>query len=879
MDERYNPADIEPKWQKQWADSGVLQVDEKASGEKFYLLEMFPYPSGRIHMGHVRNYSIGDVLARHLRMRGKRVLHPIGWDAFGMPAENAAIERGRHPHEWTYTNIAQMREQLKKLGLSYDWTREIATCDASYYKHEQAIFIAMLEKGLAYRKHALANWCEHCATVLANEQVEDGMCWRCGNPVVQKAMAQWFLRVTEYAEELLAGLDTLAGNWPDDVREMQRNWIGKSFGAEVKFPLETPVAGEREIAVFTTRPDTLYGVTFMSIAAEHPLALELAKGSEREAEVRAFAEKIQLEHKVKKGADANDKRGIFTGRYCIHPLTAEKVPIWIANFVLMDYGTGAVMAVPAHDERDFEFAKEYQLPIKVVIRPEGKALESSQLTAAYVEPGLMMSSGPFDGTPSEEGKRKVTEKLAAEGKGRETISYRLRDWLVSRQRYWGCPIPVVHCETDGIVPVKLSDLPVELPSDVKLTGVGGSPLAKVDAFVNTACPKCGKPAKRETDTFDTFVESSWYFDRFTTPRYSEAPVKPDEARAWLPVDFYIGGKEHAVMHLLYARFWQRTMIDLGFLPKDTPREPFKKLLTQGMVCKEFYYLPAEDNPSHKVYLYPEETELRDLDGRVGVRVRKTDGKEVIVGNVVKMSKTKRNIVDPDEIIGAYGGDTARVFMLFAAPPEGQVDWTTAGVEGAHRFLQRVWRLVRDRLPQLEGVKPYAAGGAALSAEAAEVRRSTHRTIQRVTNDLSERYQPNTAIAALMEHMNALQAFKGESPEDRAVVREGIETLLTLLSPFAPHLADELFERIGGKGALLTRAWPVLDESALHEATVEVPVQVNGKVRARLTIAKDASEEVVLAAAKANERIAQELAGKTLRKAIYVPGKIVTLVVG
>jgi leucyl-tRNA synthetase len=873
MEERYNPADIEPKWQKRWANDNAFAVDD-SPGEKFYLLEMFPYPSGRIHMGHVRNYSIGDVLARHLRMRGKKVLHPIGWDAFGMPAENAAIERGRHPHEWTYANIAQMREQLKKLGLSYDWSREIATCDPSYYRHEQEVFLAMLDKGLAYRKHALANWCDHCATVLANEQVEDGNCWRCGNVVVQKAMAQWFLRVTQYTEELLQGIDTLAGKWPDDVLQMQRNWIGKSRGAEIKFPLEAEVAGEREIAVFTTRPDTLYGVTFMSIAAEHPLALELAKGTPREAEVRAFAEKIQLDHKIKKGADINDKRGVFTGRHCVHPLTGKKVPIWIANFVLMDYGTGAVMAVPAHDQRDFEFAKAYDLPIQVVIAPSGKTLDAAALTAAYEEPGVMCNSAEFDGAPSEDGKLRVTEKLVSEGKGRGTVSYRLRDWLVSRQRYWGCPIPVVHCATDGIVPVRTQDLPVELPLDVKITGVGGSPLAKVDNFVNVTCPKCGQPAKRETDTFDTFVESSWYFDRFTSPRHERGPVEPGAAKKWLPVDFYVGGKEHAVMHLLYARFWQRALVDLGFLPEGTPREPFAALLNQGMVCKEFYYRVDPENPSHKLYFYPEDTELRDD----GTRVDKATGEPVIVGSVVKMSKTKRNIVDPDDIIARYGGDTARLFMLFAAPPEGQVDWTTAGVEGAHRFLQRVWRLVRDRLPQVQGVAPYA-GGAQLSAAAAEARRSTHRTIARVTHDLSDRYQPNTSIAGLMEHMNALSAFKPETDVERAVLREGLDALLVLLSPFAPHVADELYEILGGKGTLLHAAWPKVDESALQEATVEVPVQINGKVRARIVIAKDASEASVLELAKTHERVVAELAGKAVKKAIYVPGKIVTLVVG
>lgn len=872
MDERYNPQQIEPKWQQRWEASSAFATGDSPS-DKFYLLEMFPYPSGRIHMGHVRNYSIGDVLARHLRMRGKHVLHPIGWDAFGMPAENAAIERGRHPHEWTYTNIAQMREQLKRLGLSYDWGREFATCEPSYYRHEQDVFTTMLERGLAYRKHALANWCEHCATVLANEQVEDGLCWRCGNVVVQKAMAQWFLRVTHYAEELLSGIETLRGHWPDDVLQMQRNWIGKSIGAEARFELEIPVGDEKDISVFTTRPDTLYGVTFLSIAAEHPLALELAKGSPREAEVREFVEKIQLEHKQKRGAEAADKRGVFTGRYCIHPLTLARVPIWIANFVLMDYGTGAVMAVPAHDQRDFEFARAHDLPIKVVIQPAGEKLDPAAMREAYTEVGELVHSGPFEGLPSEEAKRRITDKLAEGGRGRATISYRLRDWLVSRQRYWGCPIPVVHCERDGTVPVPREDLPVVLPADVELTGVGGSPLARVASFVNVICPKCGGPAQRETDTFDTFMESSWYYARFASPHYEDAPVDPARGSAFLPVDFYVGGKEHAVMHLLYARFFHRVLIDLDYLPKTTAREPFSRLLSQGMVCKEFYFRRSADNPAHRQYFYPEETELRDD----GTRVVKQTGEPVEIGNVVKMSKTKRNIVDPTEIIDQYGADTARLFMLFAAPPEGEVDWSIAGVEGAYRFLSRVYRLVRDRADSLAGVPTYAGGE--LSAAARETRRSTHRTIARVTHDLADRIQPNTAIAALMEHMNALSAFKPESEVDKGVLREGLETLLLLMSPFAPHLADELGEQVGMQGFLMQHRWPELDPSALHEATVEVPVQINGKVRARLSVAKDASEEVVLAAARSHERVRQELEGKTLRKAIYVPGKIVTLVVG
>jgi leucyl-tRNA synthetase len=875
MDERYNPREIEPKWQQRWADAAAFSTESNqghaADAEKFYLLEMFPYPSGRIHMGHVRNYSIGDVMARHLRMRGKRVLHPIGWDAFGMPAENAAIERGRQPHEWTYANIAQMREQLKKLGLSYDWSREIATCDPSYYRHEQDVFLSMLERGLAYRKHALANWCDTCGTVLANEQVEDGLCWRCGSVVVQKAMAQWFLRVTEYADELLTAIESLRGHWPEDVLQMQRNWIGKSYGAEVQFPLDVPIAGETSIAVFTTRPDTLFGVTFMSIAAEHPLALELVAGTERAGEVSAFIEKVQLEHKSKKGADVADKRGIFTGRYAIHPITAAKVPIWIANFVLMDYGTGAVMAVPAHDERDYEFAQAYDLPIRVVIKPAGTELDA--LGLPYVDAGVLTQSGEFDGLASDDAKRRITEQLSAAGKGRATVSFRLRDWLVSRQRYWGCPIPVIHCERDGIVPVPRADLPVVLPLDVQITGTGGSPLAHVADFVNVTCPKCGGAARRETDTFDTFVESSWYFDRFTTPHYEKAPVEPNAARAYLPVDFYIGGKEHAVMHLLYARFWQRIMVDLGYLPKDTPREPFKVLLSQGMVCKEFYYRTDPNNPAHRIYYYPEDTTLQPD----GTRVDKVTGEAVIIGNVVKMSKTKRNIVDPDDIIAQYGGDTARVFMLFAAPPEGQVDWSLAGVEGAHRFLSRVWRLVRDRQAAIRDVSAYREGE--LSEAARSLRRSTHRTIERVTNDLSTRYQANTAIAALMEHLNALSDFKADSAVDRAVLREGVETLVVLLSPFAPHIADELNEQLGGSGTLLHAGWPSLDRAALHEAMVEIPVQINGKVRARVSVARGASEEVVLAAAKDQARVQAELAGKTLRKVVFVPDKILTLVVG
>jgi len=883
MEDRYNPADIEPKWQARWDNDQVFAVGDLTDdnrADKFYLLEMLPYPSGRIHMGHVRNYSIGDVVARHLRMRGKTVLHPMGWDAFGMPAENAALERGRHPREWTYENIAQMRAQLKKLGFSYDWSREIATCDPTYYKHEQAMFGRMLEQGLAYRKHALANWCEQCQTVLANEQVEDGQCWRCGTLVIQKDMPQWFLRVTKYAEELLAGIEGLRGQWPDDVLQMQINWLGKSIGAEVRFALETPADGHSFISVFTTRPDTLFGVTFMSIAAEHPLALKLAEGTGREKEVGEFVARIRAEHKVKHLADDDTKEGVFTGRYCTHPFTGEKVPIWIANFVLMDYGTGAVMAVPAHDQRDFQFARAYDLPIKVVIQPDGDALDPQAMTEAFTGEGFLLNSGEFNGTPNLDAKNGINARLAMQRSGGGTVSFRLRDWLVSRQRYWGAPIPVVHCQNkacglDGVVPVPADQLPVVLPPDVQITGEGGSPLARHATFVNTTCPSCGKAAKRETDTFDTFVESSWYFNRYTTPRHEGGPVDPKAAGDWLPIDMYIGGKEHAVMHLLYARFWQKMMIDLGYLPSDTPREPFKRLLSQGMVCKEFYYRPDPNNPAHKLYAYPEDTEMKD-----GVRVLKADGQPVIVGSVLKMSKTKRNIVDPDDIVAKYGADTTRLFMLFAAPPEGQVDWSEAGVEGAYRFLQRVWRLVRDRREAIANVQSYTPGEQnELSEATKEVRRVIHRTIERVTRDLSpERCQPNTSIAAQMELVNALTAFVPETESDKQVCREGIETLLRLLSPFAPHLADELNEILGGKGALVSQGWPSVDASALEENSVELAVQINGKVRGRLTIDKSASQDVVLAAAKALPSVVPWLEGKQLKKEVYVPGKIVTLVV-
>ncbi|MCB9709049.1 MAG: leucine--tRNA ligase [Myxococcales bacterium] len=864
MEDAYHADDIEKKWQRRWAEQNVFSA-ENDRDRKAYIVEMLPYPSGRIHMGHVRNYSIGDAIARFTRMRGQNVLHPMGWDAFGMPAENAAIAHHRHPRDWTLQNIAQMRAQMQRLGFGYDWEREFATCDPEYYRHEQEMFLRMLEAGLAYRKNALANWCESCQTVLANEQVEDGLCWRCSSPVSQRELAQWFLRTTHYAQELLDGLDELAGRWPDKVLNAQRNWIGRSIGAEVKFKLQNPVDGITEVAVFTTRADTLYGVTFLSLAAEHPLALRLAQGTETAERVAAYVHKLQHEHKAQRSVDDTHKEGIFTGRYAVHPLSGDLIPIWIANFVLMDYGTGAVMAVPAHDQRDLDFARTYDLPIRQVIAPPAHARSDE----AYTGPGIMINSAGFDGTPSETGKTRITELLEMRELGRSTVSYRLRDWLISRQRYWGTPIPVIHCDRDGVVPVPLGDLPVTLPLDVTITQQGGSPLALHPSFVQVQCPKCQQPARRETDTFDTFVESSWYLHRYTTPHYADGPVDPIIAKAWLPVDLYIGGDEHAVMHLMYARFWHRVMIDLGYLPASTPREFAKRLLTQGMVCHEVYFSNDTDVHRAKTYHYPSETELRD-----GVRVLKDDGRPVEVGPVIKMSKSKNNLIDPDELVAKYGADTARLFVLFAAPPEGQVDWNDAGVEGMHRFLKRIWRYVYTNHDNLM----HSRSQEETTPAAAALRRIIHQTIMRVTHDIAERLQLNTAVAAQMEMLNALLAFKPQTDADWAVAQEGIDVLLRLLAPFAPHVAEELHAVLGGKNLIATRQWPVADEAALQQDHVEVPIQINGKVRARIRVAIGATENEVRAAALKEPRVAEHLHDKQILKALYVPGRILTLVV-
>ncbi len=851
MDNLYIPGAIEAKWQQFWEQNQSFRVTEDPDKKKYYLLEMFPYPSGRIHMGHVRNYAIGDVVARFKRMQGFNVLHPMGWDAFGMPAENAAIEHGTHPAKWTYENIASMRKQLSRIGLSYDWQREFATCDADYYRWEQLVFLKMFEKGLAYKKGSSVNWCDDCQTVLANEQVEDGCCWRCHNQVKPKQLEQWFFKITDYADELLECSDELKG-WPERVLAMQRNWIGKSYGCEIEFQ----VAGcEEKIKVFTTRPDTLYGVTFMSLAPEHPQVAALITDEQR-TEVESFIAEVEMQDKVDRSSGELEKKGVFTGSYCVHPLTGKQIPVFLANFVLMDYGTGAVMAVPAHDQRDFEFAAKYQLPLQVVIQPEGEDLAAEQLAEAYTGQGLLVNSAQFDGVDNESAKEQIAAYLDGRGEGRKTINYRLRDWGVSRQRYWGTPIPIIYCDSCGTVPVPEKDLPVKLPTDVELTGEGGSPLARHQEFMRVDCPICGMPARRESDTFDTFVESSWYFARYACPDYTKGPLDKQAANYWMPVDQYIGGIEHAVMHLLYARFYTKVLRDLGFVDVD---EPFTNLLTQGMVCKE-----TQRCPQHG-WLYPEQV----VDGAC------TEcGMPVQFGRTEKMSKSKKNVIDPNQLIDQYGSDTARLFSLFAAPPEKDLEWNEQGVEGCARFLGRIWRAVTENLELIAGVEV----GQDFSGDAADLHRKTHQTIKKVTEDVDGRFHFNTAIAAVMELVNAIYSFKSAA-ENPGALREALEVTVRLLNPFVPHICEELWQQLGHQQSVEASGWPAYDESALVSDEITVVVQVNGKVRGKLTIAVEASKEDVEAAALAEPNVKRFIEDKQVRKVIIVPGRLVNVVVG
>ncbi len=865
----YDFTRIEAKWQENWEARSAFAVTEDATRPKYYCLEMYPYPSGRIHMGHVRNYSIGDVVARYLTMRGYNVLHPMGWDAFGFPAENAAFEHGVHPAAWTHDNIAYMKSQLRRMGFSYDWSREVTCCEPDYYRWNQWFFLKLLERGLAYRKQAPVNWCERCQSVLSNEQAEGGVCWRhADTPVVQKELSQWFLKITAYVEELLADLEALGG-WPERVRVMQKNWIGKSVGAEVDFPLE---AGGT-IRIFTTRPDTLYGATFMVLAPEHPLALTLSAGTGQRDVVAAFCEKMWRTDRLLRTDAAAEKEGVFTGAYAVNPLTRERIPIWVANFVLMEYGTGAIMAVPAHDQRDFDFATTYRLPIRVVIQPVGEPVLAS-LTAAYDGDGVMVESGRFSGMPSREGLLAVCDYLEEQGIGKRAVNYRIRDWLISRQRYWGTPIPVIYCDACGVVPVPEKDLPVILPENVEITLSGGSPLSRVEAFVRTRCPACGKAARRETDTMDTFVDSSWYFLRFTSPHETTQPLDPAKVRAWMPVDQYIGGIEHAVLHLLYARFFTKVCRDLGLCSAG---EPFTNLLTQGMVCKESYRCP---------------THGYRLPGEVDKAGRCTEcGASVEVGRTEKMSKSKRNVVDPNDLLSLYGADTIRLFLLFAAPPEKDLEWSDEGVQGSFRFLNRVWRLVEDQAA-LIGCAEQLAWSETASDEVRAVRRATHQTIARVTRDLDDSFHFNTALAALMELQTALVRFQEALPSVGSGVAalpedarqrilafvEGLTTLVVLLAPFAPHLAEELWERLGRRDSVFRQAWPVADAALAQADTVEVVVQVNGKVRARLSVGRGTAEDRLRALALSEGKIQPWIEGKTVKKAVVVPDKLVNLVV-
>ncbi len=802
----YNHKNVESKWQKTWAENDQYKTDTlDTSKPNYYTLEMFPYPSGKIHMGHVRNYSIGDVVARFKKMEGYNVLHPMGWDSFGLPAENAAIKHGIHPHKWTMENIEDMKGQLKLLGLSYDWDREVATSTPEYYKFTQEIFLKFLEHGLAYKKKSFVNWCPSCETVLANEQVVQGQCERCDSVVVKKDLEQWYFKTTQYAEELLQDLDTLDG-WPEKVKLMQKNWIGKSTGAEIVFDID---GTDKSMTVFTTRPDTIYGVTYMVLAPEHDLVKELVAGTEYKTDVDAFVAKMHTMTEIERTSTDVEKEGMFIGKYVVNPLTGEKAPIWIANYVLADYGTGAIMAVPAHDERDGEFAQKYDLEIIPVIDEDNK----------------MINSGDFNGMDASEAFDKIIEKIEEMNRGKKTVNYRLRDWLLSRQRYWGCPIPVVYCDTCGVVPEKKENLPVLLPTDVEFTGKGESPLTTSKEFMTTACPCCGKEARREVDTMDTFVDSSWYFLRYIDPKNTENIFDSEVVNKWMPVDQYIGGVEHAIMHLLYSRFFVKAFNDMGLVDF---KEPFKNLLTQGMVLKE--------------------------------------------GS--KMSKSKGNVVSPLEIIEEFGADTARLFVLFAAPPERDLDWSEQGVEGCYRFLNRVYRLVDE----LSEVAKSDTNMGELTKEDKAMRYTIHATLKKVTEDLSEKFGFNTAISALMELINEMYKYKELDNRNNAIIKEGIETIVTILAPFTPHIGEELWTMIGKEGSVFDISWPKYDETALVKDEVEVVVQVNGKVRGKLTVGANVSRDEMQELAMADEKIKALVEGKTIVKVVAVPKKLVNIVV-
>ena len=855
----YEPNYIEAKWQAYWEENQIFKVTEDTSKEKYYLLEMFPYPSGKIHIGHVRNYTIGDVVVRYKRMKGVNVLHPMGWDAFGMPAENAAIDNNSHPAAWTYSNIETMRNQLNKMGFSYDWDRELATCRPEYYKWEQWLFLKMLEKKMAYRKESYVNWCEKCQTVLANEQVEQDKCWRCSKTVQQKKLWQWYFKITDYAEDLLVHCDKLPG-WPDKVTVMQKNWIGKSIGSALKFKID---GKNEDIEVFTTRPDTIFGATFMCLAPEHPLVETLSRGTKQEDQVTAFVQKVSSQERSAEGIEKYEKEGVFTGAFCINPATLEKVPVYTANFVLMEYGTGAIMSVPAGDQRDFDFARKYGLEIRVVVQPEGDTLDGTTMEEAYTGDGFMVNSGEFNGLDNKKAMDVMTNWLEKKGRGQKTISYRLRDWGISRQRYWGAPIPVIHCPDCGAVPVPKSDLPIKLPEDANILEKGGSPLPTLDFFAKATCPECGrKDAKRDTDTMDTFVESSWYYLRYCSPRYEGGMFDHDAVKYWAPVDQYIGGVEHAVLHLLYSRYFMRVLHALGMIDF---KEPFTRLLTQGMVCKETMTCPDHG------YLFPEEALKEDKGNLVCTKCKK----DVEVGRVIKMSKSKKNVVDPNELLEKYGADVTRLFCLFAAPPERDLEWSEDGVEGSHRFANRVWRFAMECLEKIDGLKPFKGAASDLSSkQAKDLYIKANQTIQKVTDDIDKSFHFNTAISAVMELVNVLYSIDLDSADDelKKVILFSLENIILLLSPILPHFCEELFEKLGRTGSIIEQPWPEYRKDSIKTDEVIVVVQVNGKLRSKFTIDAGVEEAIIKEKALADEKILKYVGDKKPKKIIIIRKK-------
>ncbi|WP_314695820.1 leucine--tRNA ligase [Mogibacterium timidum] len=825
MKDKYNFEEIEKKWQQVWSDEHAFKTVDDETKEKYYVLEMFPYPSGKLHMGHVRNYSIGDAIARFKKMKGYNVLHPMGWDSFGLPAENAAIKNGIHPAIWTDSNIAEMHKQLAGLGFSYDWDREVATCKDDYYRWMQWLFIQFQKKGLAYKKENPVNWCPSCRTVLANEQVVEGCCERCHTPVTKKHLSQWYLKITDYANRLLEELDTLDG-WPNKVKLMQKNWIGKSTGAQIRFAID---GTDRELEVFTTRCDTVYGVTFMVMAPEHPYVTELTKGTEYEQATNDYIDECTHKSEIERVSLTKEKTGVFIGHYCVNPFNDKKIPIYISDYVMMDYGTGAVMAVPAHDQRDFEFARKFGLDIVPVVDVEDPAVDLNNLESAAPAEGRLINSGEFNGMDNLKAIPRIIDFIEDKRIGQKTVNYKLRDWLISRQRYWGCPIPMVYCEDCGWVPENEKNLPVKLPTDIEFTGKGESPIATSKTFIETICPCCGKPAKREIDTMDTFVDSSWYFLRYCDPKNTEKPFDKQKADYWMNVDQYIGGVEHAILHLLYARFFQKVLADLGLV---TATEPFRNLLTQGMVIK--------------------------------------DG--------AKMSKSLGNVVSPEEIQKKYGADTARLFILFAAPPEKELDWSDAGVEGSYRFLNRVYRLVYEYVTDIRDADSATGELVVSTSEDRALNYQLNKTIKKVSEDVGGRFSFNTAISSIMELVNELYKYKQLDTVNMPLLDRAVKSMILVLSPFTPHICEELWSELGEESRVFEAAWPEFDESALVLDEVEIIVQINGKLKDKLTMSKDASNEELEKAARSSDKVKEVVGELSIVKAIIIPGKLVNFVV-